>query len=93
MAELITVKSAKQDGRVCLWEVNAAHPDGEIFISGDGKPHKVARTSAVQQRLNAGVLVEVKTPKIVETVAEVVADAVEAAADAVAKPSRKRKGE
>lgn len=89
MAELITVKAVNQDGRVCLWEANIAHPNGEIFISGDGKAHKVALTTAVQQRLSNGALVEVKAPKVVETVAEVV----ESVAEAVKPAARKRKGE
>jgi len=93
MSEFVTVKSASRDDRVALWESNTDHPNGEAFIVGNGKTHKVALTAAVQQRLNAGVLVEVKT-KIVEAVAETVTEAVEAATDAVTKPtSRKRKAD
>lgn len=62
--EFVTVKAAKEDGRVALYET---HPDqvtddnktGEVFISGDGKAHTVARTPAVEQKLRDGVLVEV----------------------------------
>jgi len=62
MADLITVKSVKTDNKVCLWEVNPEHPNGEVFIYADGLPHQVARTSEVALRLNDRVLVEVDEP-------------------------------
>lgn len=63
MSELITVKSTKEDGKVCLWERNDRHPDGEVFVSGDGVSHRVALTSEVALRLKDGVLVKVgETP-------------------------------
>jgi hypothetical protein len=62
--KIITVKAAKEDGRVALFE---AHPDnvtddnkdGEVFVVGDGKEWKVARTPTVEQKLRDGILVEV----------------------------------
>jgi hypothetical protein len=60
MANLITVKAANEDGRVVVWEKHPDHPTGEIFISGNGRTHKVARTVKVQQLLKVGELVEVK---------------------------------
>lgn len=54
----VTVKSAKEDSQVVLWERDTLHPDGEIFITGDGVTHKVAKTAAVQRALADGKLVE-----------------------------------
>lgn len=61
--EIITVKSTlKKDAGggdpVALHEVNADHPDGEIFVYGE-KEFKVARTAAVSRKLGEGVLEEV----------------------------------
>jgi hypothetical protein len=54
----VTVKAAKEDSKVVLWEKDPLHPDGEIFITGDGVTHKVAKTAAVQRALADGKLVE-----------------------------------
>jgi hypothetical protein len=59
MTGLITVKGATEDKKVVLWERNAAHPGGEVFISNDGRTHQVARTPAVARRLEGKRLVEV----------------------------------
>ena len=40
---------------VALWEKDAAHPDGEIFISGPA-PVEVAETAAVNDALHAGTI-------------------------------------
>lgn len=59
----ITVKSTGNDSRVILWEQDAAHPQGEVFIVADGRPVEVAPTAAIMQRIRGGVLVEVKADK------------------------------
>lgn len=68
MAEIITVMGAKVDDRVVLWEVHPDHPNGEIFISGDGTSSEVALTAQVQQRLNDRTLVQVQSPAKTEVV-------------------------
>ncbi len=62
--ETIKVKGANLDGVVVIWEIHPDHETdqnktGEIFITGDGKQHEVARTAEVNARLHAGTLVEV----------------------------------
>jgi pyruvate/2-oxoglutarate dehydrogenase complex dihydrolipoamide acyltransferase (E2) component len=52
MPQFITVKSV--DNRCGLWEVNADHPGGEVFVRE--QPTKVARTPAVSKALNNGRL-------------------------------------
>lgn len=59
MAEIISVMGTPVDDRVVLWEVNEAHPGGEVFIVADGRTYEVAATSAVLQRLANGRLVKV----------------------------------
>lgn len=44
------------EGQVVLWEVNAAHPDGECFISHDGKVREVAETPEVLRAIGEGRL-------------------------------------
>ncbi len=61
MSSLITVMAASVTGRVVLWDVHPDHPNGEVFISGDGRSVKVALTNAVQSKLNTGELVKVVT--------------------------------
>jgi hypothetical protein len=60
MADLITVKAAKDDRRIVLAERHPDHPKGRAFIAGNGKTHKVARTMLVARHLAGGALVEVK---------------------------------
>lgn len=61
MANTISVKGAGNDNRVILWERHEAHPDGEIFLSNDGKARQVAETAAVQRKLADGALVKAGT--------------------------------
>lgn len=61
MTELIMAMAAKVDGRVVLWEVDAAHPEGEVFIAGDGRAVQVAPTARVQKALADGVLLKMQT--------------------------------
>jgi hypothetical protein len=62
--QYITVVGVQQPNttgkRVALWDVSAAHPDGEVFISTNGKEHKVAPTAAVYGAIRDGRLREVK---------------------------------
>ena len=67
MANTITVKAGDslRPGEVAIWEVNAEHPDGEVLIAaphpGEQVPvFTVARTPAVNARLNDGRLVETR---------------------------------
>lgn len=48
-------------GRVVLWERDAAHPNGEIFI-GDNNPQQVGMTDAVAERIRTGALQVVDAP-------------------------------
>ncbi len=59
MTDLITVKAVDEDRRVKLWERHPSHPNGEIFISGNGRTVKVAHTTEVAKRIRTGVLVQV----------------------------------
>lgn len=75
MAELILVKAANPE-RVALWERDASHPDGEVFVAGEDAV-LVALTPAVQKKLDKGVLIRVEpeapaeeTPATEETPAE-----------------------
>lgn len=61
MSSLITVMAASVNGRVALWDVHPDHPNGEVFISGDGRSVEVALTNAVQSKLNTGELIKVVT--------------------------------
>lgn len=56
---MIRVKSGLPDNRVALWERHPDHPNGEVFIAGEGE-HDVAATPAVVERLKRGALVEVE---------------------------------
>lgn len=72
MSNTVMVKSGLQpaaDGaqKVALWEVDPAHPGGEVFVAAhvnaDGEvvnePVEVGRTAAVGRKLADGELVEV----------------------------------
>lgn len=70
MATHITVQPGPnlQPGEVALWEVDSAHPEGEVMISAphkgeETKSFEVGRTTAVNARLGDGRLVEVSKPK------------------------------
>ena len=73
-------------GRVVLWERDAAHPNGEIFI-GDTNPQQVGMTDAVAERIRTGALEVVDAPvKAAETDAE--ADTSNDSGDGGKKPGR-----
>lgn len=62
---MITVKSNLPDkSRVALWERDARHPDGEIYIADD-QPHQVGDTPSVRKALSTGALVEIKPEMVV----------------------------
>lgn len=61
MADTIWVKSGLKDNKVALWEVDEAHPGGEVYIadsSPEAKAIEVAKTSQVMKFLGEGRLVE-----------------------------------
>ena len=62
--ELIWVKSAKDDGRVALFEKDKLHPDGEAFVCD--KPVQVAMTPLVERMLTKGYLVQVDGPEKID---------------------------
>jgi len=64
---LITVRAARQDGRVALWERHPDHPEGEIFVASGGGPVRAARTPLVLRALADGALRE-QAPAPPETV-------------------------
>jgi hypothetical protein len=59
MADIISVKSGRDDDRVALFEQAAAHPNGEAFVARGSGAVKVARTALVLRKLKDGELVEV----------------------------------
>ena len=63
MAELIKVRAARDDGRVVLYEVHPDHPNGEAWVSGNGRVVEVAETPTVLRKLASGELVKVEDPK------------------------------
>lgn len=60
MIDIIKVKATNDTERVALWDRDAAHPNGEVFISGDGSVVEVANTAAVRAAIKSGALVEVQ---------------------------------
>lgn len=65
MADHIRVKAADSvaEGEVVLWERDEEHPDGEVFISADGREHEVAETPAVNDALGKKRLVRADRPE------------------------------
>lgn len=61
MPAFITVKSAREDDQVALWERHPDHPGGEVFVTGE-REVKVAKTSGVMRQLSRHQLVEVTKP-------------------------------
>lgn len=60
---LIKVKAAKpESGEVALWEVNAEHPGGEAWVTGDAVV-EVAETPDVLKKLAAGVILKIEDGK------------------------------
>lgn len=51
----VSVRSATADDRVVLWERDPRHPDGEVFIAGDGLV-QAGLTEAVTTRIRNGLL-------------------------------------
>lgn len=62
MADTLWVKAKQEDNRVAMWERDAAHPNGEAFVIGDGKAVEVGDTAMVHERIAQQVLVETKAP-------------------------------
>lgn len=53
--------------KMILWEKDPAHPNGEIFITDDGKSYTVGETAAIKRLLHEGRLArgdasDVKSP-------------------------------
>lgn len=75
--EIVLVKAGPklEPGKVAVWERHPDHPHadheeyGEIFIpdGADNNPVPVALTSLVEEKIRAGLLVQVKTADPVET--------------------------
>lgn len=66
-AEEVEKRVAKGDigNKMILWEVDDAHPNGEISIADDGKEYEVAPTKAIKLRLADGRLLPVdKSAKV-----------------------------
>jgi len=63
MTDFIKVKATKTDSKVALWEKHLDHPNGEVFVTGNGKVMKVANTVAVRDAIRRGALVEVQPEK------------------------------
>lgn len=61
---LVVAGDAAEKGKVALWERHPAHPHAEYETEGEvwvkDTPVMVGRTKGVNERLRAGVLVEVK---------------------------------
>jgi hypothetical protein len=78
MSKLITVKSTATDHKVVLWEKHPNHatkdnPEGEVWIAGNGRISKVAKTPNVQRLLTNGALVEASEVKpVAQAVKELV---------------------
>lgn len=52
----ITVQATRADQRVACQETHAEHPDGSIWIVGNGQPHTVALTQTVAAAIAHGDL-------------------------------------
>ena len=65
MSDLVTVKSATDDGKVILWERHPDHPGQEAYVAGTS-PVIVALTDEVQKRIKIGALVVVQTDEPTE---------------------------
>lgn len=61
MTNLVKVAPAKNDNRVVVWEVHPDHPNGEVFIVGNGKPYEVAHTPRIAGLLGRGVLLTLQS--------------------------------
>lgn len=63
MTDFIKVKATKTENKVALWERHPDHPNGEVFVTGNGEAVKVANTVAVRDAIRRGALVEVQPEK------------------------------
>jgi len=70
MIDIIKVKATNDAGRVAIWEKHPSHPNGEVFVSGNGKTVEVANTVAVRNAIRTGALVEVQPEKAKAPVVE-----------------------
>lgn len=57
--KLITITGVGDDNKVALYEIDARHPDGEIFVANDGIEHEAAETQGVLQGIAKGTLLKV----------------------------------
>lgn len=55
---MVAVSVVEETSRTVLWESDPLHPDGEVFISSNGKPVEVGRTPGVLALLESGQLKE-----------------------------------
>lgn len=67
MAKTVSVKGAGNDRRVVLWERNSAHPEGEAFVSSDGRTYTVGETPLVKRLVGEGRLVQVQGTQATKT--------------------------
>lgn len=56
MHERVRVRATAADGRVVLWERDAEHPGGEVFLAADGRVVEAGLTPAVAALLSSGAL-------------------------------------
>lgn len=63
MAKIITVRSTEIHDRVVLYELHPDHPKGKGWVTGNGKPVKVAHTAQVN-RLIGSRLLEIVNPPV-----------------------------
>ena len=85
MSELVKVMPARNDDQVVLWEVHPDHPDGEIWIVGDGTSYLVALTHRVRQRINEGQLIRLQSVDVADEVLATT-DATEDSTESVTEP-------
>ena len=51
--------------KVALWDVDAAHPGGELYLAGNPDvTHEVADTAGVRAAIRQGKLIEVEAPEV-----------------------------
>lgn len=64
MADTIWVTAGPKaaPGRVALWEVDDAHPDGELWVDHASEAVEAAPTSGVRRAIGAGTLAEADAP-------------------------------
>lgn len=55
----VTVTSVRTDNRVAFFEKDQAHPDGEAFVRGNGKPVEAGDTPGLRQAIRQGKIKEV----------------------------------